>query len=161
VHQEHYQSEQTRETSPPTSCQNIEADAKCSTESHQHQRVDSTEASNHDQDDELSPKARRKQLRELMAASADCWDDNLSDDDSPTKLPLEWQADMVRREMNKKRRDPPGAGGAPDISSNNDALFPDEEYPTNNNPEYQMSLPEQLLRNRLARKQRLQKKTTL
>lgn len=123
--------------------------------------ANTTAAQNDASDPSLSPKLQRKQLRELMAASADCWDDNLSDDESPQKMPLEWEASMVRREMNKKRSDPPETAGG---MSNNESLFEEDEFetnPTKSNPEYQMSLPEQLLRNRLARKQRLQKKHEL
>jgi hypothetical protein len=66
--------------------------------------------------------------------------------------------------MNRKRGDPPGAVGGVPSPNNNEPSFEEDEFdtnPTNNNPEYQMSLPEQLLRNRLARKQRLQKKHEL
>lgn len=123
-----------------------------------------TPATNDATGPDLSPNSQRKQLRELMAASADCWDDNLSDDESPQKIPLGWEASMVRREMNKKRSDPPGTMGGIPSPDENQRLFEEDDFEastTNNNPEYQMSLPEQLLRNRLARKQRLQKKHEL
>eukprot|EP00804_Cyclotella_cryptica_P025141 CCRYP_012992-RD/>CCRYP_012992-RD protein AED:0.10 eAED:0.10 QI:78/0.77/0.8/1/0.88/0.9/10/197/1465 len=127
-------------------------------------------------DDEPSPRTRRRQLRELKAASDDCWEANLSDDEDMSKerLPLEWEARMVRRQMNRRKRgDLSGSlGGVPKHdaahsqhdasfeSSNSDALFEDEDVETNN-CESGMSLPEQLLRNRLLRKQRIQKKHEL
>jgi len=67
---------------------------------------------------DLSPRTNRRQIRSFIAASDDCWGANLSDDDilggtSPKpnlantfsnghcSMPLEWEANMVRREMMK------------------------------------------------------------
>lgn len=67
---------------------------------------------------DLSPRTNRRQIRSFIAASDDCWGADLSDDDiqrgtSPKpnlantfsnghcSMPLEWEANMVRREMMK------------------------------------------------------------
>ena len=127
------------------------------------QQADETTTTDHPAE-ELSPRTHRKQLGEFVAASAECWDDHLSEDEGSRKLPSDCQADMIRLEINRKKVDPPETlrDTSNDLSSNNDAFFADDDIPIkNNNPEYQMSLPEQLLRNRLARKQKLQRKNEL
>ena len=93
-------------------------------------------------DENHTSETKCKQIREL---TDDCWDDNVSDDDSVSKLPLQRES---------RRSDPPGI-------LDTDEIFSNEVCSSVNNSEYQMSLPEQLLRNRLARKQRLQKKNEL
>lgn len=79
----------------------------------EHDRNDSKPSSSsqeeEDDDDEVSPRTRRIQLRKLMAASDDCWDTNLSDDEMQSgggamssALPLEWEANMIRRQMMRR-----------------------------------------------------------
>lgn len=93
-------------------------------------------------DENHTSETKRNQIREL---TADCWDDNISEGDGVNKLPLQQEY---------RRSDPPGI-------LETDAIFSNEVCSSTNNSEYQMSLPEQLLRNRLARKQRLLKKNEL
>ena len=133
----------------------------------QNSDISTSQTNTEEEDDAIANNTVR--LRDLMEASADCWDDNLSDDDNTIpvtaapKLPLHHS---TIQEISRKK-DPPGTILSNSIPSSHGS---EEDGSINNNNiaattttthQYEMSLPEQLLRNRLAKKQRLQKKHEL
>ena len=145
---------------------------------------DSSGSTSSSSDSETSQRQRRRRLRELTIQSDDCWDTNLSDDEDTTNdtIPLEWNASMVRRQMQMMRRSQQQQQHeqeqqqgecknvevglrTEDEGTANGVEYKTEiqQHPCSNNIEESgeeggLSLPEQLLQRRLRRKERIQKK---